>query len=115
MSDSYYVALRGLSSGLVILAVLMALGIVPTHLLLRGALRRAFWLVAPLVGWAVLVVTAYILLPALNLRLTLLVITGAGLLTTAAWGLWRVARWWARRRERQPTDSAAATVVTTAT
>ena len=111
MSDSYYVALRGLSSGLVILAVLMALGIVPTHLLLRGALRRAFWLVAPLVGWAVLVVTAYILLPALNLRLTLLVITGAGLLTTAAWGLWRVARWWARRREGQPTDSAAATVI----
>ena len=111
MSDSYYVALRGLSGGLTILAVLMALGIVPTHLLLRGALRRSFWLVAPLVGWAVLVVTAYILLPALNLRLTLLIITGAGMLTTAAWALWRVARWWARRRESQPTDSAAAMIV----
>ena len=111
MNDSYYVALRGLSGGLTILAVLIALGIVPTHLLLRGALRRSFWLVAPLVGWAVLVVTAYILLPALNLRLTLLIITGAGMLTTAAWALWRVARWWARRRESQPTDSAAAMIV----
>ena len=111
MSDSYYVALHSLSGGLTILAVLMALGVVPTHLLLRGALRRAFWLVAPLVGWAVLVATAYILLPALNLRLTLLAITGAGLLTTTAWALWRVARWWARRREGQLTDSTAATVV----
>ena len=63
MSDSYYVTIHGLSGGLTILAVLMVvLGIVPTHLLLRGALRRAFWLVAPLVGWAVLVVTAYMLL-----------------------------------------------------
>ena len=91
MSDAYYVALHGLAGGLKILAVLMVLGIVPTHLLLRGALRRAFWLVVPLVGWAVLVVTAYMLLPALNLRLTLLIITGAGVLTTAAWVLWRVA------------------------
>lgn len=64
---------------------------------------------APLVGWAVLVVTAYMLLPALNLRLTLLIITGAGVLTTAAWVLWRVARWRMERRERQPAGSTAAT------
>ncbi len=110
MSDAYYVALNGLAGGLKILAVLMVLGIVPTHLLLRGALRRAFWLVVPLVGWAILVVTAYMLLPALNLRLTLLIITGAGVLTTAVWVLWRVARWWTRRREGQLVERAAATV-----
>ncbi len=110
MSDSYYVALHSLSGGLTILAVLMVLGIVPTHLLLRGALRRTFWLVAPLVGWVVLVATAYMLLPALNLRLTLLIVTGAGVLTTVAWVLWQVARWWSRRSEGQPTESAAATV-----
>ena len=110
MSDAYYVALHGLAGGLQILAVLMVLGIVPTHLLLRGALRRAFWLVVPLVGWAVLVAAAYMLLPALNLRLTLLIITGAGVFTTLAWMLWRMARWWTRRREGQPADSAAATV-----
>ncbi|MAG35105.1 MAG: hypothetical protein CL878_02500 [Dehalococcoidia bacterium] len=111
MNDTYDVALRGLSSGMAGVAILTMLGIVPTHLLLRGALRRAFWLVAPLVGWAVLVVTAYALLPVLNLRLTLVVIVGAGLLTTVAWGLWRAAHWWTRQREHQPTGIAVAAVV----